>query len=86
MARFLGSKAESFTDDLTKVINEEMKDFWTIEKIADKDVEDFLKYKESVKTYQEFTELTIGVCSELESQSRILEDLQQDMRKVLAKL
>ena len=65
-------------------MNKETSEDWTLERVADKEVEDFLKYQELAKSWKQFSELTLGMCEQLDEQSMMLEDLQRSMTRLLA--
>lgn len=79
------TNARDFMQSLRDALNKEVADSWTLERVQEKEVEDFLKYKELAKTYQEFSDLTIGICEQMDEQSNMLRGLQNDMLKLLSR-
>lgn len=75
--------AKEFVNGFGRVLDKLAAEEWTVEKIADKEVDDFLKYKEVANSWKQFSELTLGICEQMDEQSRMLEDLQENMKKLL---
>lgn len=83
MTNKTGRKARDFMERIEGLIAKETSESWTLERVADKEVDDFLQYKELARAWQEFSDLTIGICEELDEQSRALVSLQINMKTLL---
>ena len=75
-------KANDFVIGFGRVLNKVASDDWTLEKVAEKEVDDFLQFQELAKSWKQFSELAVGICEQMDEQSKMLEDLQRDMARL----
>ncbi|MBP5595957.1 MAG: hypothetical protein J6Y02_11295 [Pseudobutyrivibrio sp.] len=73
-------KATKFFNSFRKVFDKAMTESFTIDKIADMESEQFEDYKALAKSYQEFSELSMGIVEQMDEQTEILNNLQEQMK------
>ncbi len=57
-----------------------MRDSLGIDELSDMEDEEFVIYRGLAKSYKEFSELSIGLISQMDEQSQALEEIQNDLK------
>lgn len=77
--------AVDFFEGFGKVLNKAVGKSFTIEGLADMEDEEFELYRDLSKSYKEFSALTISLVDQMDEQTKMLEDLQRDMKRLVTK-
>ena len=79
-----GKLCKTMVNNLTDVINKGIGNCMKMTNVTEyMDVDDFMLYKDMMASYNEMMELCVDVCKQMDEQSKMLEDLQNDMKKLL---
>lgn len=75
-----GLKCKDMVRGIDELMNKGLAQAFSIDSTEFMDVEDFMLYKGLMKSYKELMDVTTAVCEQMDEQSKMLEELQNDMK------
>jgi hypothetical protein len=78
-----GEKCRAMCEGINKLMDKAMGKAFDMSSTQRMEVEEFILYKDLMKSYDELMDVCVDVCKQLDEQSEALDSLQKDMKKLL---
>lgn len=78
-----GEKCKAMREGIDKLMNKAIGDSFNVNSAQNMGVEEFILYKDLMKSYNELMDVCVDMCKQLDEQSEALDSLQKDMKILL---
>lgn len=76
-------KCKAMREGIDKLMNKAIGDSFNVNSAQNMGVEEFILYKDLMKSYNELMDVCVDMCKQLDEQSEALDSLQKDMKILL---